>query len=158
MPSLSDCIEKYLQELLDQTLEGALEIGRNRLAEQFRCAPSQINYVLEKRFTLERGYLVESRRGGGGYVRLVRLGAGPGEGLSDLVLRQVGQEIDQRRAEHVVLRLLEAGTVTPREARLMRAACRREVLGVDLPRRDALRARLLKAMVLALADRGGDAP
>ena len=73
MSSLSKEIEQYLKELLSAANSGVLEIQRNMLSEYFHCVPSQINYVLSTRFTPAQGYLVESRRGGGGYVRIVSL-------------------------------------------------------------------------------------
>lgn len=71
MANLADKIERYLKEHLSRT--EILEVRRAMLAALFDCAPSQINYVLTTRFTPERGYLVESRRGGGGYIRIIRL-------------------------------------------------------------------------------------
>ena len=154
MPTLSDFIERYLKDLLDRG-GGVVEIQRSELAGRFRCVPSQINYVLETRFTAERGYVIESRRGGGGYIRIVRLPL-EGEGaLHEVIAGQIGDMISQDRAEHCVLRLLEEGIVTRREARMMLAAVQRDTLKLDLPMRDALRASLLKAMVLALLDREG---
>lgn len=72
MASISDQIEYYLKKLIEK-YKGEVEIKRNQLANDFNCAPSQINYVLETRFPLEKGYVVESQRGGGGYVRIIRI-------------------------------------------------------------------------------------
>ena len=71
MATLSDSIERYLKGRLSKAVEGVIEIRRSEVAEQFDCVPSQINYVLETRFTPQRGYYVESRRGGGGYIRIM---------------------------------------------------------------------------------------
>ncbi len=150
MASLSDAIERYLEELLRRQRNDALEIRRNELAQQFDCAPSQINYVLETRFTTERGYIIESRRGGGGYVRIIRVSCDSKEALLDLIHQQVGTHVSQDEANHYVKRLLEEGFITRREAAMMRAALHREVLGIQLPVRDRIRARLLKAMILAI--------
>ena len=73
MSDVSNNIEKFLLNMLNKTENGVLEIGRNVLASRFNCAPSQINYVLSTRFTPYRGYYIESRRGGAGYVRIVHL-------------------------------------------------------------------------------------
>ena len=70
MRNVSDIIEQYLKHILQESPEGAVEIQRNDLADQFQCVPSQINYVISTRFTLEKGYFVESKRGGGGYIRI----------------------------------------------------------------------------------------
>lgn len=146
--SLSDDIEAYLMRQLDRSANGQLEIQRNALSEMLGCSPSQINYVLGTRFTGTRGFLVESRRGGAGYVRVVRL-ACPRRVL-DLLDQHVGDLIDQDRALHLVLRLLENGFLTHREASLLAAAVDRRCLALALPERDQLRARLLKAMILNL--------
>lgn len=146
--SLSDDIEAYLMQQLNGSADGVVEIQRNALSEMFGCSPSQINYVLGTRFTAARGFLVESRRGGAGYVRLVRL-ACPRR-VIDLLAQHVGDRIDQDRALHLVLRLLESGFLTHREAAMLAAAVDRRCLAVPLPERDRLRARLVKAMILTL--------
>lgn len=150
MPTLAEQIEEYIRELIRRRPDGVVEIQRSELAMRFGCVPSQISYVLERRFTPERGYLVESRRGGRGYIRIIRLTMEPEEGWQRLLVMQIGEAIDQERAEAIVARLLEEGKLTCREAALLRAAMRREVLGVGLPQRDQLRARLLKHMLAAL--------
>src|SRR5665648_399686 len=88
MGNLADRIEVYLKHILEQTSEGYIMLQRSELAGEFSCVPSQINYVLDTRFTVERGYLVESRRGGGGYLRIIRLGLGI-EGQYQQVMRQL---------------------------------------------------------------------
>ena len=71
MAQLSDSIERFIKELMDEGTQ--IEVRRNELAQHFGCAPSQINYVLATRFSVDHGYIIESRRGGGGYVRIVRM-------------------------------------------------------------------------------------
>ena len=73
MSNLSDIIESFIKELMDANNNDAIEIQRNILAQQFDCSPSQINYVLTTRFSNDRGYVVESRRGGGGYIRIFKV-------------------------------------------------------------------------------------
>ncbi|MFO7171586.1 MAG: CtsR family transcriptional regulator [Bacillota bacterium] len=148
MPNLSDYIEEYLKSLLRER-DGVVEIQRSELAERFGCAPSQINYVLATRFTPEHGYLVESRRGGGGYIRIIRLNLGR-EDLLQWLQGGIGDRLTQDEAEAMIRRLQEEGFITAREAILMAAAMRRDVLAVDLPLRDLIRANLFKAMLLAL--------
>ncbi len=148
MANLADKIERYLKEHLSRT--EILEVRRAMLAALFDCAPSQINYVLTTRFTPERGYLVESRRGGGGYIRIIRLNIKNLEDLQDLIERQIGDAVSQNEALHIIGRLQEEGLIDNREAAMMEAAMRREVLGLELPYRDALRASLLKAMLTAI--------
>lgn len=147
MSNISDLIEKYLKDLLEQSKQDQIEIQRNELAGKFDCVPSQINYVLTTRFNLERGFMVESRRGGGGYVRIVRL---PLDKKTDLVTeinQLIGNQISQRMAEGIILRLVEEKLINTREGRLMLAATSREVLRVGLPARDQLRALIMKAMI-----------
>jgi transcriptional regulator CtsR len=127
-----------------------VEIRRNELAQTFDCAPSQINYVLETRFTTERGYIIESRRGGGGYVRIIRVSCDSKEALLNLIHEEVGSRVSQDEACHYVARLSDEGLVDQREAALMRSAFDRNVLGLQLPLRDVVRARLLKGMLLGL--------
>lgn len=150
MPSLADQIGQYLEQAIAASPGGAIEIQRVELAERFGCAPSQINYVLETRFTAERGYVIESRRGGGGYIRIRKVAVDLSQDLLRLVRRFVGEMVPQAKAEHFIRRLEEAGFVTEREAGMMRAVIDREVIGLELPMRDIVRARLLTHMILRL--------
>lgn len=145
--NLSDYIEQYIKDLLDQAGDGTIDIQRNLLAEKLGCVPSQINYVLETRFTPERGYLVESRRGGGGYIRINRLTLESGNPVLKWVLVPT---LSQDAALHRIAWLEEAGWLTGREAALMSAAMARSILKVSLPERDVLRAALFRAMLTAL--------
>ena len=151
MATLVDQIEGYLKSLLEQRQDGTVEIQRSEVAERFRCVPSQVSYVLDTRFTPERGYLVESKRGGGGYIRIVRVSlGGQGEELFHHLNRRIGKFIDQGTAEGLIERLVEDGVVTEREGALLRGAIRREAIAVDLPLRDVLRARILRSMLASL--------
>lgn len=149
MANLADFIEEYLKSLL-QHQAGTVELQRSELAVRFGCAPSQINYVLATRFTPERGYLVESRRGGGGFIRIVRLNLDPDQDLHDLVHRVIASRLTQDEANGYIQRLQEEQVITEREAALMRAVVQRETINLEVPLRDAVRANLLKAMITAL--------
>jgi transcriptional regulator CtsR len=146
--NLADDIEGFLKSLLREN--GLVELQRVSLALQFGCAPSQINYVLATRFTPERGYLVESRRGGGGYLRVIRLNLESGDSLHELIHQQIGSRLSQDEANGYIDRLREQGVILEREAGIMRAAVDRETLRLELPLRDTLRANLLKSMILAI--------
>lgn len=148
MPNLADYIEAYLKERLTAA-GGVLEIQRGDLAEQFGCAPSQINYVLATRFSPERGYLVESRRGGGGYIRLIRLNLGL-DSLHQIIRQRINDQVTQDAAVSIIHRLYEEQLITEREMFLMQAVVQRETIALDLPLRDMVRANLLKAMLLAV--------
>ena len=151
MPTLVDQIEGYLKALLQKSEDGAVEIQRSDVAERFRCVPSQISYVLDTRFTPERGYLVESKRGGGGYIRIVRISLGDREEeLFQRLNQRIGKLIDQNAAEGLIERLLEDGLINQREAALLKGAIRREAIAVGLPLRDVLRARILRSMLASL--------
>ncbi|MCG3055848.1 CtsR family transcriptional regulator, partial [Escherichia coli] len=73
MPNISDIIEQYLKEVLELSDREIVEIKRSEIADQFQCVPSQINYVINTRFTIERGYVVESKSGGGGFIRIAKV-------------------------------------------------------------------------------------
>lgn len=148
MANLADDIEGFLKSLIRGT--GTVEVQRATLASQFNCAPSQINYVLTTRFTPERGYLVESRRGGGGYLRIIRLNLEAGEALHDLVHQQIGSRLTQDEALGYIERLREQSIVDDRAAAIMRAVIDRDTLALELPVRDIVRANLLKAMIFAI--------
>ena len=150
MRNITDLIEQYLKQMLLESAEGIVEIQRNELADKFSCVPSQINYVIATRFTLERGYLVESKRGGGGYIRIRKLELPAHQPIHEHVLRTIGNRIDQAAAEGLIMRLEEANLLNGREARILKAAVSREAIAVNLPLRDELRARMLKAMLVAL--------
>ena len=147
--STSDRIEEYLYAKLSDSANGVIAIQRNDLAQLFACVPSQINYVIATRFTLERGYVVESKRGGGGYIRIKRLAPEHIDQLGQLVLA-VGELIAQKEAEGIVWRLESDELLSSREADIMRVALSRDVLALPLPERDRLRARLLSAMLTAV--------
>ena len=150
MRNLADRIEGYLLSLIKQSPAGVIEVQRGELAEKFECVPSQINYVLATRFTTERGFLVESRRGGGGYIRISRLNLDSHDEIHRLIHQVLGGMVSQDAALAYIVRLLEADLITAREATLMTAVVQREVLALDLPERDIVRANVLRAMLLAL--------
>jgi transcriptional regulator CtsR len=150
MRNISDLIEQYLKHMLQESPDGAVELQRNELADRFSCVPSQINYVISTRFTLEKGYLVESKRGGGGYIRIQRVELPMLTVLQGHIAQKIGDEVDQSTAEGLIYQLEEAELITKREAHMLRAAISRDSIAVKLPVRDQIRARLLKAMLIAL--------
>ncbi len=149
MRSTADQIESYLLERLKDSRVGMIEVQRGELAERFSCVPSQINYVIATRFTLEKGYVVESKRGGGGYIRIKRIAAEHINKIEQLV-QKVGESIPQKEAEDIVWRLESDEMLSEREADIMRMALSRDVLALPLPERDEIRARVLCAMLSAV--------
>ncbi|XEC95432.1 CtsR family transcriptional regulator [Paenibacillus tarimensis] len=150
MRNISDTLEHFLKQLLQESPDGAIEIQRNDLADRFSCVPSQINYVISTRFTLEKGYIVESKRGGGGYIRIQRVELPLLKAIQGHIQHTVGNEVDQSTAEGLIYQLQEANMITGREANLLRAAVCREVLALKLPLRDEIRAKILKSMLISL--------
>ncbi|BAB03819.1 transcriptional repressor of class III stress genes [Halalkalibacterium halodurans C-125] len=150
MRNISDIIEQYLKNIILQSEKELIEIKRSELAEQFQCVPSQINYVISTRFTIEKGYLVESKRGGGGYIRIMK--AKPHENLSlfDQLAQLIGKGISQQGAEGIISRLFEEGVISKRETRLMLSVMDRAHYHTTVNHRDEIRANLLKAMIETL--------
>jgi len=152
MSVLSDTIENFIKSLIGE-YEGRIELQRNELAQHFNCAPSQINYVLATRFTPDRGYIIESRRGGGGYIRVVRLDMEESGHLLELVTTRIGDSISERDAADVIFRLVEGDVISEREGALMGAAVSDKALGVPAMVKDVIRAGVLKQMLYALMSR-----
>lgn len=150
MRNISDIIEDYLKTVLELSEEEIVEIKRNEIADKFQCVPSQINYVINTRFTVERGYVVESKRGGGGYIRIIKVQTNDYVHLIDHLISLVKTNIAQSSAEDVIYRLVEEEIITNREAKIMLSVIDRSVLYIELPFRDELRARMLKAMLTTL--------
>ncbi len=151
---LSDTIEQFIKAMLQQD-EPEVELKRNELAEYFNCAPSQINYVLATRFTPDHGYIIESRRGGGGYIRIVRMEQSAGEHLLYLIHERIGEAIGETETMHLIGQLRERGLVTLDEAAIMGAATSQRALSLPIPAalKDAARARIMRSMLLTVAQK-----
>lgn len=145
MAQLSDTIERFIKDLMEE--ETQIELKRNELAQHFGCAPSQINYVLATRFSVDHGYIIESRRGGGGYVRIVRMTHSDGGNLLENLLNRVGTSIDEESANAIIAYLFDRKLVTRHEALLMRAAVARNALALPVSAKDVLRAAVLRNML-----------
>jgi transcriptional regulator of stress and heat shock response len=150
MKNISDIIEQYLMQYFDISDKDYVEIKRSEIATKFDCVPSQINYVINTRFTLERGYIVESKRGGGGYIRIIKVKFHDKASVIDRVLNSFSITISQSSSEDYIHLLLEKNVITGREAKMMLSVLDRSVLMVNLPYRDELRARMLQAMLRSL--------
>lgn len=117
---ISDNIERFIRDMLLN--DESIELKRNELANYFKCVPSQINYVISTRFTTERGYCVESRRGGGGYIKITRVGNGGNNAIMH-VLNSIGDNLDLMTMEAIVKNLYGGEFISKREAKLMLASC-----------------------------------
>lgn len=149
---LSDTIERFIKTMLEQD-EYEIELKRNELAEYFGCAPSQINYVLSTRFTVDHGYVTESRRGGGGCIRIVRIKSNSAQQLIRLLSQRIGEAIDETDASRLLAQLVERAVLSPSQAKMISYAISPQALGVPIPDslKDALRARIMRSMLLAAA-------
>ena len=146
MAQLSDSIEQFIKELMRE--DAHIELRRNELAHHFGCAPSQINYVLATRFSLDHGYIIESRRGGGGYVRILKMQSRDEPGFLDMLLNRVGNSVDEETACAIISNMLERKMLTQREAALMRSAVSRNALTLPVNAKDVLRAAVFRNMLI----------
>ena len=151
---LSDTIESFIKAMLQED-QPEVELKRNELAEYFHCAPSQINYVLATRFTLDHGYVTSSQRGGGGCIRIVRVRQTSGDHLNYLLRERVGDSLDAQTAQVLCGQLAERKAVSKETAQLMAAALSPQALSAPMPEaiKDALRAKIFKCMLLTVMQR-----
>jgi transcriptional regulator CtsR len=146
---LSQEIARMLEEMLEEA-GGELSIVRNEFALRMGCVPSQINYVISSRFTPERGYLVESRRGGGGYIRIRKLAMGKEEYLMHFYKALEGG-LSEEGARYFATEFLQKGILTEREAKLIYAMLSdRALASLPRPLRDQVRAEEAKRAILEI--------
>jgi len=148
---MSDLVAKHILEMLEQQA-GTAEIQRNELAGTLGCVPSQINYVITSRFTPEQGYIVESRRGGGGYIKITRVKMDKGTAIMHIV-NSIGITLDKATAEIMINNMYNQSIIDRTTAKLLASAMSERVF-VEVPQnfRDVLRARLFKNMLLTLCE------
>ena len=147
---LSDIIAEEINRLLDESSDNTAEIQRNDFAMRVGCVPSQINYVLSSRFIPEQGYIVESRRGGGGYIRITRVRLDKSSALMHLV-NTLGSDIDDATARIILDNCHRSGLIDEASAKLMYSAISSSIMrNVPVILRDSLRAIILKNMILSL--------
>lgn len=146
---MSDLVAQYIIEMLESQ-NGTAEIQRNELAGNLGCVPSQINYVITSRFTPEQGYIVESRRGGGGYIRISRVKMDRGTALMHII-NSIGNKLDKASAEAMLNNMLQQEIIELQSAKIIAAALSdRTLTEVRQDRRDYLRADLFKNMLITL--------
>ncbi|MGT2958329.1 CtsR family transcriptional regulator [Streptococcus bovimastitidis] len=153
MPSknTSDSIEEYIKELLAQS--GIAEIKRSLLADSFQVVPSQINYVIKTRFTESRGYEVESKRGGGGYIRIAKVHFSDKHHLIGNLAANIGQEVSEIVFTDSIQLLFDEHLITEREGNFILAMASDEVLGSDAAR---IRARMLYRLLQRIDRKGNN--
>lgn len=146
---MSDLVAQYILEMLEAQ-NGCAEIQRNELAGNLGCVPSQINYVITSRFTPEQGYIVESRRGGGGYIRISRVKMDRGTAVMHII-NSVGNNLDKATAEVMLNNMLQRQMIEIQSAKIIAAALSDRTLAhIEQERRDLIRADLFKNMLLTL--------
>lgn len=150
MSRVSNIIEEFIKNLLQETNDGVLEIKRNELADYFNCAPSQINYVLKTRFNIDSGYYIESRRGGGGYIKIIRVNIN-NKYIENIINNYIEDAITKTRGFSIIDNLIEKGIITNREAILMKIALSDRVLNNVSQYKNELRATMLKDMLLVIS-------
>ncbi len=145
MAGITDIIEEFLKASMQTDRE--LQISRNQLAEHFSCAPSQINYVLTTRFSQSRGYIVQSRRGGSGYITIVKLSEDKNSYLENLVKNEVGISISQNKTRDILSNMASENLISPREARLIYSSLCDKTLPPSQMGKDATRAMIFKGII-----------
>ena len=147
MASISDIIEKFIKDLMEDS--NTVQIQRNELASLFNCAPSQINYVLTTRFTYERGYLIESKRGGGGHIAIKQLEQDSASKREQLIGESIGNTITYHNASALLDHLLESEVISARECEIMKMAVNDRSLGSS-ENKNKVRADILKGMIMII--------
>ncbi|MGN0107909.1 MAG: CtsR family transcriptional regulator [Hominilimicola sp.] len=147
---MSDKIEAFINELLKDDTDEWLELKRNELAAIFGCVPSQINYVISTRFNPEHGYIVESKRGGGGYLRIKQLKHE--DGLIMQTIKLTGDSIDEKTTKAYLANLVRQGALDEKTASLIFSGISDTTLNIQQPERDNIRANIFKSMLAAASD------
>lgn len=146
---MSDMIEQFIKDLFDD--EEYIEIRRNELAEQFNCVPSQINYVISTRFGPSQGYYVESKRGGGGSIKIKKVNLTKSNYLMHIITN-IGNKISSNEVDIFISNFISYNIITQKEAKLLKVATSDNVLTVPTEIRDSLRANIFKNMLLNLVE------
>ena len=144
---MTDLIEEFIKDLFDDNEE--IEIQRNELAEHFNCVPSQINYVIATRFKPSQGYYVESKRGGGGHIKIKKATNSKADYLM-YIIQNIGKEITANEVDILISDFLSYGLVNTKEAKLLKVATSDNVLQLNKSEKDQVRARIFKNMLLNL--------
>ncbi|MBO8126812.1 MAG: CtsR family transcriptional regulator [Firmicutes bacterium] len=120
------------------------------MAEKFRCAPSQINYVLETRFSQDHGFIIESRRGGGGFIRIIRLDSAESEPTDERFWQDLSQPMSFKKAEVILERLVDQGAISKREATLITRVLKEETEQIQTPFGDVVRSLIMRSVLFVV--------
>ena len=146
---MSDMIEEFIKELFDD--DDYIEIQRNDLAEHFGCVPSQINYVISTRFTPKQGYYVESKRGGGGSIKIKKINITKSNYFMHIITT-LGDSISANEVDIFINNFLSYNMISEKEAKLLKVATSDNVLMINTDIKDKIRANIFKNMLLNLID------
>lgn len=148
MANISDIIEQFILKTMGE--DESVDISRNELASFFSCAPSQINYVLETRFTVDKGFVKESRRGGGGYIKISKINLDNDEYVSNLILESVGDELSQKRFSQILEKLKNEKIISDKEKDIIFSALSDSSLSMPFTIKDSIRAKAFKNVLTTL--------
>lgn len=144
---MSDVIEEFIKDLLEEDESNFIEIQRNELAQYFNCVPSQINYVISTRFKPSQGYYVESKRGGGGNIKIKKISNTKSDYIMHII-NNIGKSITANEIDILLSDFLTYNIITEKEAKLLKVATSDNVLKLDIDIKDEVRARIFKNMLL----------
>lgn len=147
---ISDMIEEFIKDLFTED-EEYIEIQRNDLAEQFNCVPSQINYVISTRFKPSQGYYVESKRGGGGHIKIKKINITKSNYFMHII-NNIGETLTAQEADIFISNFLSYNMIDETGAKLLKVATSDNVLTLNQPINDIIRAKIFKNMLLNLID------
>lgn len=148
MANISDIIEQFILKSLGD--DNSVDISRNELANFFSCAPSQINYVLETRFTIDRGFVKESKRGGGGYIKISKINVDDDNYMNNLILESVGDSMGYKRLTQILDKLEQEKIISKREGEIISSALNEESLSMPFTIKDSIRAKAFKNILTTL--------
>ncbi|WP_206871170.1 CtsR family transcriptional regulator [Clostridium zeae] len=149
MARLSDVIEEFIKNLLEQSCDQELQIQRNELADKFSCAPSQINYVLTTRFTCDKGYLIESKRGGGGCILIKKITYDTKDKIYQIISSSIGDSLTYQNGVAIIESLYDLDIINKRELALIKITINDRTLQ-NTENKNRVRADILRSLVMVL--------
>jgi len=149
MERISDIIETFIKDMISKEQEGKVQIQRNELANKFSCAPSQINYVLTSRFTYEKGYVIESKRGGGGFIVIKKINYDNNEERLNIINDSIGKSITYNNALSIIENLKENKFINEKEAEIIKISLNDRTLSSS-EYKNILRADILKGILAVI--------
>ena len=149
MARISDIIAQFINDMIEDKKDKEVIIQRNELADKFNCAPSQINYVLTTRFTSENGYMIESRRGGGGYIIIKRIEYNNKEKQVEAINKAIGESLTYSAALLLLEHLYETNLITKRELEIVKISINDRTLS-NAEDKNKLRAEILKGIIMVI--------